>query len=110
MMLHSGSADGRSIVPAEWATRCTTPAISADEVRRYGYQWFVLDMAFGKPKGWAIGRLERMWMAQGEGGQRLFIIPALQLIIAMTAGNYLKEDQGIPPTRVLREVILNGIS
>jgi hypothetical protein len=34
---------------------------------------------FGKPKGWAIGRLERMWMAQGEGGQRLFIIPALQL-------------------------------
>src|SRR5260370_27431805 len=34
------------------------------------YQWFVLDIAFGKPKGWAVGRLERMWMAQGEGGGR----------------------------------------
>lgn len=110
MMLHGGSADARSIVPADWVTRCITPAVSADEVRRYGYQWFVLDIAFGKPKGWAIGRLERMWMAQGEGGQRLFIIPALQLVIAMTAGNYLKEDQGIPPTRVLREVILGSIS
>jgi hypothetical protein len=42
-------------------------------------------------------------MAQGEGGQRPFIIPALRLVIAMTAGNYLKQDQGIPPARVLRE-------
>jgi hypothetical protein len=49
-------------------------------------------------------------MAQGEGGQRLFIIPALQLVIAITAGNYEKEDQWIPPTRVLREIILDRIS
>jgi hypothetical protein len=50
-----------------------------------------------------------MWMAQGEGGQRLFIIPALRLVIAMTCGNYEKEDQGVPPTRVLREVVLASI-
>jgi hypothetical protein len=50
-----------------------------------------------------------MWMAQGEGGQRLFIIPALQLVIAMTCGNYGKEDQGLPPTRVLREVVLASV-
>jgi CubicO group peptidase (beta-lactamase class C family) len=110
MMLHGGKVDGRAVVPAEWVTRCVTPAVSADEVRRYGYQWFVLDIGFGKPKGWALGRLERMWMAQGEGGQRLFVIPALQLVIAITAGNYLKEDQWIPPTRVLREVILGSIA
>lgn len=110
MMLHGGRAGAREIVPADWVTRCITPAVSADEVRRYGYQWFVLDIGFGKPKGWAIGRLERMWMAQGEGGQRLFIIPALQLVIAITAGNYQKEDQWIPPTRVLREVILGSLS
>ena len=64
---------------------------------------------FGKPKGWAAGRLERMWMAQGEGGQRLFTIPALQLVIAIIAGNYGRDDQGIPPTRLLREVILPSI-
>lgn len=48
-------------------------------------------------------------MAQGEGGQRLFIIPALQLVIALTAGNYGTEDQWIPPTRMLREIILASI-
>ena len=49
-------------------------------------------------------------MAQGEGGQRLFIIPALQLIIAMTCGNYGAEDQWIPPTRVLREIVLASVA
>jgi CubicO group peptidase (beta-lactamase class C family) len=110
LMLHGGKVGERVVVPGDWVTRCTTPAISADEIRRYGYQWFVLDIGFGQPKGWAIGRLERMWMAQGEGGQRLFVIPALRLVVAMTAGNYEREDQGIPPTRVLREVILASIA
>lgn len=109
MMLHGGKVGDRAVVPGDWVTRCITPAISADEVRRYGYQWFVLDIGFGKPKGWAVGRLERMWMAQGEGGQRLFIVPALQLVIAITAGNYGTEDQWMPPTRVLREVVLASI-
>ena len=110
LMLSGGRLNGQQIVPAEWITRCTTPVVSSDELRRYGYQWFLLDVAFGKPKGWAAGRLERMWMAQGEGGQRLFIIPALQLVIALTAGNYGTEDQWIPPTRVLREIVLASVS
>ena len=110
LMLSGGQFNGKQIVPAEWITRCTTPVVSSDELRRYGYQWFLLDVAFGKPKGWAAGRLERMWMAQGEGGQRLFIIPALQLVIALTAGNYGTEDQWIPPTRVLREIVLASVS
>jgi hypothetical protein len=97
MMLHDGKVGDRPVVPADWVTRCITPVVSADEIRRYGYQWFVLDIAFGKPKGWAVGRLERMWTAQGEGGQRLFI-------------NYGKDDQWMPPTRILREVILGSIS
>ena len=109
MMLQSGKQGERTVVPADWMARCISPAVSADEVRRYGYQWFLLDIAFGKPKGWAVGRLERLWTAQGEGGQRLFIIPALQLVIAITAGNYLKDDQWIPPTRILREVVLGSL-
>lgn len=109
MLLRGGKAEDRQIVPAEWIARCTTPIVSADELRRFGYQWFVLDVAFGTPKGWAVGRLERMWMAQGEGGQRLFVIPALQLVIALTAGNYGADDQWIPPTRVLREIVLASV-
>jgi CubicO group peptidase (beta-lactamase class C family) len=109
LMLRGGKVGERTVVPADWVTRSTTPVVSASEVRRYGYQWFLREIAFGKPKGWAVGRLERMWLAQGEGGQRLVIIPALQLVVAITAGNYGREDQGDPPDRVLREVILQSI-
>jgi CubicO group peptidase (beta-lactamase class C family) len=109
MMLGGGKVGERLLVPEDWVMRCVAPAVSADEVRRYGYQWFVLDIAFGKPRGWAPGRLERMWVAQGEGGQRLFIIPVLDLVIAITCGNYGTDDQWIPPTRILREVVLASI-
>jgi CubicO group peptidase (beta-lactamase class C family) len=109
MMLHGGKVDGRPVVPAEWVTRCINSCYRRRRGRRYGYQWFVLEIAFGKPKGWMVGRLERMWMAQGEGGQRLFIIPALQLVIAITAGNYGQAEQEPPPKRVLREVIPNSL-
>jgi CubicO group peptidase (beta-lactamase class C family) len=109
MMANGGMAGGRRVVPAQWLELCTTPIVAIDEMRRYGYQWYLGDIAFGKPRGWAPGRLERWWGAFGEGGQRLFVLPELRLVIAVTAGNYLAEDQWIPPTRVLREVVLASI-
>ena len=110
LMLAGGRAGDRQVVPAAWIARLTTPIVSADELRRYGYQWWIIDIAFGAPKGWAPGRLERMWSAMGEGGQRLFVIPALDLVIAITAGNYLQPDQWKPPTHVLRDVVLASIA
>ena len=58
LMLHDGKVGDRIIVPAEWIRRCTAPLVSADEIRRYGYQWFVLDIGFGNRKaglsaGWS---------------------------------------------------------
>lgn len=109
MMLKGGVSEGRQLVPSQWLARCTTPVASVDEVRRFGYQWFLADVSFGKPLGWAPRHLERVWAGYGEGGQRLFLIPGLKLVIAITAGNYLADDQWVPPTRVLREVVLESV-
>jgi len=110
MMLRGGTAaDGRRLVPSQWIERCTTAVVSVDEVRRFGYHWFLADMTFGKPLGWAPRHLERTWMALGEGGQRLYLMPGLDLAVAITAGNYGADDQWVPPTRVLREVVLESV-
>jgi CubicO group peptidase (beta-lactamase class C family) len=109
MMLRGGTSEDRRVVPPQWLARCTSPIVSVDEVRRFGYHWWSADIAFGKPLGWAPRHLERTWIAFGEGGQRLFLMPDIKLAIAITAGNYNASDQWIPPTRVLREVILASI-
>jgi CubicO group peptidase (beta-lactamase class C family) len=79
--------------------------VSVDEVRRYGYQWYVGDMQFRAHSG---VHLERWVGAFGNGGQRLFVFPELELILVTTAGNFTP-DQWMPPVRVLREAVLPSL-
>jgi hypothetical protein len=46
----------------------------------------------------------------GWGGQRLFVFPALDLVVAMNCGNYCKSglEQNRVNTVVLTEVMLPG--
>jgi CubicO group peptidase (beta-lactamase class C family) len=106
LVLDDGALDGRRVVPAGWLAECFVPRVSVDELRRYGYQWYLGDMEFlagGKV------RLEHWVGAAGNGGQRLWVFPELDLAIVVTAGNYSAPDQWLPPIRVVREVVLPSI-
>lgn len=103
LMIGGGIWQGRRIVPAAWIGKCVTTLVSCDEQRRFGYHWYVGDFAFGS-------RLERWWGCFGNGGQRLFVLPELELAIAITAGNYNAADNWIPPVRVMREVVLPSLA
>lgn len=112
MMLKGGMWGDRRVVPAQWIERSTSSMVDIDETRQYGYQWYLGKFAFtvsARPR-WDRSQLERVWSAAGNGGQRLFVFPGLDLVVAITAGNYDMPDQGVPPTRVMREVVLPAIS
>jgi CubicO group peptidase (beta-lactamase class C family) len=112
MMLKGGAWGERRIVPAQWIERSTSPMVDIDEIRQYGYQWYLGKFGFTvstRPR-WDRSQLERVWYAAGNGGQRLFVFPGLDLVVAITAGNYDTPDQGVPPTRVVREVVLPALS
>jgi CubicO group peptidase (beta-lactamase class C family) len=112
MMLKGGMSGDRRVVPGQWIERLTSPMVDVDEIRQYGYQWYLGKFAFTVSTGprWNRSRLERFWSAIGNGGQRLFVFPGLDLVVAITAGNYDAPDQWVPPTRVIREVVLPAIS
>jgi CubicO group peptidase (beta-lactamase class C family) len=93
LMLRGGVWGDRAVLPAEWITRCTTPVVSIDENRDYGYQWY-------------LGRNERSWGAVGNGGQQLYVFPERELVVVTTSGNYDTQDQWVPPLRIVREVVL----
>lgn len=111
LLLARGEWQGQDLIPASWIEECMQPRVNADEVRRYGYHWYSGYFSIA-PRAEAPRkqpRLELWWGAFGNGGQRLFVLPDLDLTIAITAGNYSAPDQWIAPIRVVREVILPSL-
>ena len=108
LLLDGGALEGTTIVSGEWLARMTTEFAVCDEVRRYGYQWYLGHFGFtaAAGPGWSRNRLEAFHGAYGNGGQRLWVVPGLDLVVAVVCGNYDTPEQWIPPTRVLREVVL----
>jgi CubicO group peptidase (beta-lactamase class C family) len=102
-----GQWEGRTVVPADWLEASFRPAAMVDDARRYGYHWNHGEMALSGTTGVYAAK----WRgAYGLGGQRLFVFPELEFVLAVTAGNYTAPDQWRPPIAILREVFLAGLA
>ena len=107
MILGGGQWNGRQVIPAEWLEVSFAPAISMPDGQQYGYQWYLSTIPMDDGAGGV--RREKTINAIGNGGQRLFLLPRLDLVVAVTAGNYDDPNQGRPPTIVLRDLILPAL-
>lgn len=105
--LNGGSLNGRQVIPAEWLSACFSRAVSMPDGRHYGCHWYLNRVATDDGAGGV--RWEEMVSALGNGGQRLFLLPRLDLVVAITAGNYDGSDQARPPMVVLRDVLLPAL-
>jgi CubicO group peptidase (beta-lactamase class C family) len=106
LVIDNGKIGERQLVPEAWLAECFAPRVSVSELQRYGYQWYLGDIEFlaaGK------ARLEHWVGAAGNGGQRLYVMPDLDLIVVITAGNYSAPEQWMPPIRVVREAVLPSL-
>ena len=75
------------------AATSTGAASTSRTLRRcYGYQWYL-----------------GAFPAAGASGQRLYVVPDLDLVVASTAGNYNTADQATTPSTILEEVILASV-
>jgi CubicO group peptidase (beta-lactamase class C family) len=87
LMLTRGIWNERQVVSAAWIEASSTPQIEAIDFLFYGYQWWL-----GRS---LIERKEVHWVAGlGLGGQRLFIVPTLDLVVVITAGLYTSPMPG----------------
>ncbi|MFC4533841.1 serine hydrolase domain-containing protein [Sphaerisporangium dianthi] len=83
---------GRDVVPASWLEVALRPHVRIHDGFHYGYQWYMGD-------NWSGGF--------GNGGQRVYVSPPLDLVAAVTAGQYDVPDQ--TASVVIDEVILPGV-
>jgi CubicO group peptidase (beta-lactamase class C family) len=72
LYLHNGQWDGQQIVSANWVADATRLHTATDGQLGYGYQW------------WTYYPL-KAYTALGRGGQTVFVIPELDLIVVTTA-------------------------
>jgi CubicO group peptidase (beta-lactamase class C family) len=99
LVLAEGVFDGQRIVPADWIQRMLTPRLETTWGGQYGYQWYV-DSIEG----------HRLVAGMGNGGQRLCVLPDLDLAVAVTAGNYDDPNQWRTPQAVLERVIVPAMA
>ncbi len=99
-----GKCKGRQIVPASWLRGCMTPAAAIGDGRHYSRQW-----ALSAETMPAADATRLTLSAIGNGGQRLSVVPSLDLAVVTLAGNYNRPDHSAMPALILREIVLANL-
>ena len=99
LVLNHGQWQGRQLVPADWIDASLKPCLATGfDGTRYGYQWWTGTAPWqGKDLPWAA--------AFGNGGQRIFVVPDLDLCVVTTAGAYGSLEAARRVDALLREIV-----
>jgi CubicO group peptidase (beta-lactamase class C family) len=83
LYLDGGRWNGRQIVSRAWVEASTRPhaAVPDGGGHEYGYLWWLQEFR-------AAGRSYRAWLMNGNGGNKVIVVPELDAIIVITTTNY----------------------
>lgn len=99
VILAQGQFQGRPVVPPAWIAETTRPQIQGLDLYFYGYHWWLgRSLVAGREIRWAAG--------VGWGGQRLYVVPDLDLVVLVLAGLYGDPLQAMVGDIVLRRHVL----
>ena len=102
LVLQRGTWNGKQIVSARWIQDATSPKINGFMIFFYGYQfWLGRSLVQEHAVDWAA--------AWGLGGQRVFILPALDLVVVVNAGLYNSDMQASVPIKILDQYVLSSV-
>jgi len=101
LVADEGRWHGRQLLPASWISESTTPHVNAEGngALYYGYHWWLgRSLLNGHDLNWIAGF--------GSGGQRLFVVPRLDLVVAVNAFNYRHHV----PMAILNRFVLPAVT
>lgn len=85
MVLDDGRYQGRQVIAVKTLARILEPRVAISAVDPYadyyGYYWYAKDQRIG-------GRVIPIHFASGNGGNKLYVVPSLRLVVAITSSAY----------------------
>ena len=102
LILQRGSWNGTQVISSAWIDAATTPYIMGEVLFFYGYQFWL-----GRS---LVNRHEVQWTAAvGLGGQRLYVIPELDMVVVLNSGMYTSDRQGRVALQVLDRYVMPAV-
>jgi CubicO group peptidase (beta-lactamase class C family) len=99
LMIADGVWNYTQVLPPGWTGASMKPRVNGEGLYYYGYQWWLgRTMRNEQSLHWAAG--------VGWGGQRLYAVPDLDLVVMINAGHYGGPLQGIIPFGIFTKVVL----
>ncbi|WP_177204675.1 serine hydrolase domain-containing protein [Hymenobacter arizonensis] len=97
LYLQKGQWQGKQVLPAAWVEK-SWGKYSQLGSKQYGYFWWHQQFKVG-------GQIVEAQMATGNGGQKLYVLPALDAVVVFTGGNY-NSDRDTPPNELMPKYVL----
>lgn len=110
LYLHGGRWNGKQIIPADWVERSTRrhfrfrPRTGPDAGGEFGYSYFWWYNCYPTPAGLVEARA-----AVGNGQQRVYVLPGLDMVVTILAGRYNDPAASTLATRLLRDHVLPSV-
>jgi CubicO group peptidase (beta-lactamase class C family) len=103
LFAQDGRWHGRQVVSAAWVHTALAEHSHVDNVS-YGYFWWRPWLNVETPTG---AQHVDLVAAQGNGGQKIYLVPQYDLVAVFTAGGYNAEST--PPNTIMAKIILPAL-
>jgi CubicO group peptidase (beta-lactamase class C family) len=101
LYLNGGEWHGRRILAEQWVRASTRPHVRVDETTEYGYLWWLRSFQAGDMRHVA-------YLMQGNGGNKVAVVPTLDLVAVITSTNYNSRGMHEQTDRLLADYILRA--
>jgi CubicO group peptidase (beta-lactamase class C family) len=102
LYLNGGRWNGRPLINEAWVKASTTPKAQIDETTEYGYLWWLKSFPSGS-------RSHAAYFMTGNGGNKVFVFPALDMVVVITATNYNTRSMHEWSEKILTDYVLAGV-
>lgn len=104
LYLNGGTWNGTRVVSADWVKTSLRPHVAVDDQPNtlYGYLWWLREFSAG-------GRQVAAQLMQGNGGNKVAIIPDLDMVVVITSTNYNTRGMHQQTDKILTDYILGAV-